>query len=371
MSRSLLNSAIPNIVKSIKSLSRNKKSKKSNKNVQKQTRIPRSIGPKQAAPAAMSRVFTKQNPHITSGGDGIYTIRHRELVGVVSSSVNWTQQIKLGINPANPDLFLWLSGIATRYIKYRFRKLRFEYIPRCATSDKGSIEMAVDYNAANGDPASELVLAAYPLYSDGVSWQESTCETDCKLMNEGMEWKLVRTSQPAFSQIVNFDGGNFFLYTNGGAAQTEGKLFVSYEVDFKGAALPANPLVTAEILAAVSPTRLQPFGQAPNNLGSNYITYDPLSGVNVLTLPYAGVYIYAMSVVGTVIIGGISTTAVGANDTVHVPISTTIDAGALNAKSYGYIQALKDGAQVGITYINAGTISAAAMILSPVEFVPL
>lgn len=70
---------------------------------------------------------TFKTPSISNEGSSII-VRHRELISDLSASASF-QPGSRRINPGDADVFPWLSGIASRYEKYKFRKLKFTMVP--------------------------------------------------------------------------------------------------------------------------------------------------------------------------------------------------------------------------------------------------
>ena len=66
------------------------------------------------------------------------------------SLVNSTKLL-FQVNPGNVNLFPWLSTISTCYERYRFHKLRYEYVPWIGTSATGAIQCSFDYDASDVD----------------------------------------------------------------------------------------------------------------------------------------------------------------------------------------------------------------------------
>lgn len=77
--------------------------------------------------AAMGYTNTFKAPTIANEGSTI-VVKHRELISQLTATVSFKPG-SLRVNPADPDVFPWLSGIAARYEKYKFRKLKFTIVP--------------------------------------------------------------------------------------------------------------------------------------------------------------------------------------------------------------------------------------------------
>jgi hypothetical protein len=60
--------------------------------------------------------------------------------------------------PVLPTQASWLAGLADLYSKYRWKKLRFVYIPSCPTSTPGSGVVSIGYDRLDTDPASATAM---------------------------------------------------------------------------------------------------------------------------------------------------------------------------------------------------------------------
>lgn len=67
----------------------------------------------------------------------------------------------LRINPGDVSVFPWLSGIAGRYEKYKFKKLKFTIVPQVPTTQPGSLGLYFDY-----DPTDQTALTAASFFSN-------------------------------------------------------------------------------------------------------------------------------------------------------------------------------------------------------------
>lgn len=98
-------------------------------------------------------------------------IRHSEYCGVVdnttSRAVSYNgasgtkieaSPMELPINPGDGTTFPWLTGIAGRFEKYRFRSLRFRYVPTSSTYYTGSLSMCPIYDPAEQIPTDRRAL---------------------------------------------------------------------------------------------------------------------------------------------------------------------------------------------------------------------
>jgi hypothetical protein len=93
-------------------------------------------------------------PKVKNKGSNVLTLaRTEEFMSVTSAGQgigSWAPGGVSGspINPANPILFPWMSGLATLYEYYVFKSFRVNYFPQVGTGDNGNgrVCIAVDYD---------------------------------------------------------------------------------------------------------------------------------------------------------------------------------------------------------------------------------
>jgi hypothetical protein len=85
-------------------------------------------------------------------------LRYREYVGEITEAETI---YSYRLNPANPDLFVWLSNIAKFFEKYTFRSLRVTLVPRLPSSTTGSVDMCVDFDATDTAPDDSSTMRNY------------------------------------------------------------------------------------------------------------------------------------------------------------------------------------------------------------------
>jgi hypothetical protein len=118
-----------------------------------------------------------RRPAYTALPAGGMRVRHREFCSVVNSKTvtaggadpvsnqrRSQDPIKLPLNPGDGRTFPWLSGIATRFEKYRFSKIVVHYLPTVSTFANGGVALCPVYDPADPPPTSRLHL----LNSEGV-----------------------------------------------------------------------------------------------------------------------------------------------------------------------------------------------------------
>jgi hypothetical protein len=155
----------------------------------------------------------------------------RELVGDVAGSVAFATTRYI-LNPGISQSFPWLSGEADKWEQYRFHRLRFVYVPRCASTTVGSILLSPDYNVRDLAPSTELEAADTFGAVENSVWTELACSLDVSAMYPIGPRKMIR--QAVVPGDMNlYDCGSFYVSTVGNADATViGKLWVEYDIEF-------------------------------------------------------------------------------------------------------------------------------------------
>jgi hypothetical protein len=148
-------------------------------------------------------------------------------------------------------MFPWLSQVAARFEKYRFRRLSFRYYATLPTSTAGVCGMCFDFDANDPAPATFLKGMAYQDKVSSALWGDSHMDV---VLRGNIQPKYVRTgSPPGLTDLKTMDLGNLWYFVqdvSGGVGTTSGLLRVIYDVD----------LFTPQIGTPVG-------GHSQNNLG--------------------------------------------------------------------------------------------------------
>lgn len=186
--------------------------------------------PRAAAVAYSSPARAASQPRISSSGNGL-RIAHRECIGTISVTGTPLEIKTYNCNPGIPALFPWLAPIANRFESYKFRSLTFHYRTMRTTAEAGNVYMCFDFDA-NDDPPRDMVTARN--YADGGGdsvWQHSTCRL-ALATGDKLPDRKTRVGIPHGAyDIKSYDIGNFYVLTEGIAANTIGYIEVEYVVD--------------------------------------------------------------------------------------------------------------------------------------------
>lgn len=232
-------------------------------------------------------------------GPKIHRVNHVEFVSDISGSIGFVVQ-SLPINPGQPLLFPWLSQIAARYEKYRFRSLKFLFQTEKSSATDGTVVIAVDYDAEDELPTTKTQLLNNEDKERGAPWQKFAMSCSQHNLRNTLA-KFVRPGAvPSGVDVKTYDIGNLLIGTNGMADNSSvGELYVEYDVDLETPILESTgqsvnhglfsiavkDKVTG-VFTAGAPQQI-PFNHVHKRPDTKYYTYD---GSGTLTVP-PGVYL--------------------------------------------------------------------------------
>lgn len=236
------------------------------------------------------------SPQIMSGKDGRITVRHAELLGTLSSTSDDFSVLSLSINPGLVGFTGWLSNIAQNYESYRFKQLKFRYVPACSTTTAGQVFLSVDFDSADQPPATESQLSYYQGTRYCSPWDR--CEYVCTSANlsKRKSYYVRGGPLPANSDVLLYDTGKFLAASVGTGTASLGKLWVEYEVEFS---TPDYPITAAGRSLSGKYSGNDNFATTPAVTGNLPLTATVAANVLTLTAlqPYSGVC--AFNAVGT------------------------------------------------------------------------
>jgi len=254
------------------------------------------VAPESVAAAYSSRMKSKAAV-IRASGDRVRII-HKELIGSISGSVNFTVQQTVALNPGLAASFPWLATQAQAWERYRWNSIRFCYYTRTGSTTPGSVIMIPDYDAADSAPISEQIASVYEDTEEDAPWKNISCTLRSSSLHALGPSKFVRIGSLSANQdIKTYDAGNFFLATTDGTAVSWGKLWVEYDVElFTPQLNPAGGgVIQAQVLRSLAPVSADCLAAASTIAGSASIcTY----AANVLTFSVAGEYFVSLQSAG-------------------------------------------------------------------------
>jgi hypothetical protein len=201
----------------------NKTPKKTNRKNQSQ---------KSVAVTAVSKAYRNNGPQTSYMSNGHAVIRHREFFADVRATAEF-EATKLWLNPGNEDLFPWLSQIALRYESFKFKRIRFDYEPACATTQTGTVMLVVDYDSKDDPPATKVDAMAYEESVRCAPW--TSVSHTCKHHNLSKRSSYFTAPYEPIQDKDLSLVGNLFVCTFGNinteAGDIIGELYVDYDVE--------------------------------------------------------------------------------------------------------------------------------------------
>lgn len=179
-------------------------------------------------PAVNSKPRISGNPNKS---DSCVRVTHREYLSDILGSTAFTAT-PFAINPALVATFPWLALMASLFESYLFRKLWFVYEPACGSTTQGSVQLAIDFDAADPPPTNKAAIMSYHNAVRVAPWESMAYKATSKDLAKFGIQRFTRAGAVPNTDIKTYDVGNFFIaVSNATGAVPFGELYVEYEVD--------------------------------------------------------------------------------------------------------------------------------------------
>lgn len=179
---------------------------------------------------------------VNSVNDGGVIIRHREYLGDIPSTIDFTIQ-EFIIQPGFGNTFPWLSQVANAFEQYKLRGMLFEFkstssdaiLSSSTSSSLGSVSMMTEYDVADPPPTSKRQM----LNAEYSSSNKPSCSfihpIECKRSQTPLDMLYTRGTlnvPNGFDQRL-YDFAKFYIATEGmqGVVGNVGELWVTYEIE--------------------------------------------------------------------------------------------------------------------------------------------
>lgn len=226
-------------------------------------------------------------------------VSHREYLGDLSMTNGFSAR-SYPINAGVAKTFPWLSRLASRFEKYSFKKLQFQYRPRCATTQAGAVFFCPDFDASDAAPEDKTQAMSYQSLADGSPWNEFV-QICTKEELSGLRDYYVRTAGvPSGSDVKLYDVGNLFACTQGVDTNFIGELWVDYDVELMIPQIGGDVPGTGLDVFTTSVTKAAVFGNGTPSLQRSF-TADVTYGANSITFNSATQCLITVRSFGTVI----------------------------------------------------------------------
>lgn len=177
-------------------------------------------------------------------------VRHREFVGTISGSTNFTVQKTMNLNPGVASSFPWLCNIATRFQEYEFKGLVFHYVPTSGTFNGssaalGSVMIQTSYRSTDTAPSSKVEMLNEYCSNETVPFDTMVHPIECDPKENPFSVHYIRTGAITSGEPLMYDLGTTFVCTQGMAStDVVGDLWVTYEVELK------KPLISSPVVSS-------------------------------------------------------------------------------------------------------------------------
>lgn len=227
-----------------------------------------------------------------SKGASTHRVQHTEFVSDISGTTGFAVRT-VPINPGQSSLFPWLSSIAARYEKYRFRSLRFIYETNKSTATNGVVVLAVDYDAEDDVPATKSQLLQNEDKERGAPWQKFHMQCSEHNLRKSLGMFVRPGAVPSGVDVKTYDLGQLFIGTNGMAdTSVVGELYVEYDIELETPVLEESGLAANHSIYSVMQfNKISPLLGGPNQIpfDREWLNPDPTyyknDGAGNLTLP--------------------------------------------------------------------------------------
>jgi len=180
-------------------------------------------------------------PMMHSSGQSV-VVRHREYVGDIKSSLLYSKQMEMALNPGLSASFPWLSSVARQYQEYTWRGMVFHFIPTVGDAVStavpvfGNVMMHTEYRVTAPAPANKAELLNEYFSSDARPCESFIHPIECDPRENPYNVQYVRTGPVPYGEDAKtYDLGMFRAYSQGQGANDAilGEIWVSYEVELR------------------------------------------------------------------------------------------------------------------------------------------
>jgi len=183
-------------------------------------------------------------------------VRHKEYLGEVLSSMNFTVQGGYPLNPGVDRTFPWLSRIARRFQEYAFKGVVFHYVPTSgsisSTQALGSVMMQTTYRTTDDGPVSKVEMLNEYWACETVPADTVCHPIECDPKENPFNVHYVRAGEiPSGESKLSYDLGTMYIATSGQSANgiVLGDLWVTYEIELKKPVLTSNVTGTPDFIS--------------------------------------------------------------------------------------------------------------------------
>ena len=234
------------------------------------------------APVARQRVIRTTEPRFHQSPPGTMVVSKCEYIGEVPANAGSPYGVvaEFAINPGNPALCPWASGIAGLFESYKFKKLEFHYEPESPTSDTGFVGLVIDYNPKDPPPTTKVVAMDFEESKRGPTWTAFSHSCSQKNLNKRKSYFCRRNDESDDVDPLLTDVGNLYVIAGGNTGTAaRGELWVDYVIEFSTPELDSG----ASTLDGQVYTKSSSFNELDNQSGLAARVINPLNGINIFS----------------------------------------------------------------------------------------
>jgi len=179
-----------------------------------------------------SAKVSSREPITSSTKDGM-RVKHREFIGqVAGTTTSYAVKANYAINPGNANMFPWLSGLASRFDKFRVHNLVFEYRHQVSTTVGGTVGAYVDYDPVDA-PAGTLSDAANVYRAEMAAPYDDFSVRFNNRENSMKSYFMTTQSPSAVSEPQTHFPGQIIVFASGNPSSTDniGNVWVDYDIE--------------------------------------------------------------------------------------------------------------------------------------------
>lgn len=202
--------------------------------------------------------------------DQTVVVRHKEFLGEITGSMEFTVQRFFFLQPGDTNTFPWLSKIAEGFQQYRIKGMVFHYVPSSGyavsntSSALGTVMIQTSYRSNDSNPTTKIEMLNEYWSTESVPSEPFCHPIECDPKENPFNIHYVRTSPtPVADSPLMYDLGKTFVATSGmQGANVVGDLWITYEVELKKPLIRSNVTTsqTVAFLDYLSPTTSTLFG---------------------------------------------------------------------------------------------------------------
>lgn len=183
-----------------------------------------------AAPTNKAKIVRSGTPTTQYRSNGDVFVSNREYV----ADINGSTAFAINTFPVNPGMVVtmpWLSRLANNFESYIFESLEFSFDTESATTNTGTILLAVDYDASDAAPTTKAQALSYRGSVRASPWNPCVHSSLKEDIQKRKTYYVRAGAVPANEDLNLYDTGNLFVITAGQTGATAiGELWVKYRV---------------------------------------------------------------------------------------------------------------------------------------------